>query len=161
MGNLLSYRKLFSFSYVYIHRYSILNIKKDLTIFLKIIKFLNTLKTFGIFLPASFSVLNETFFSFWVPGCISNFGTYKWYLVDIVPLGFLPYILINLTPDINISLEIKNSQRPLLSIFNDNSNIYEDFFFQNNSFINYFSIHYDTVYFFLFMFNFLKAYRYK
>lgn len=158
--NYLFYKKLFSFSFIYIHKYSMFSIKKNLNSFFKIIKFLNSINFFGVFIPYFFSITNNLFFSFWMNGFISNFSIYKWYIIDVNPINFLPYVLINLTFNLNISVEIKNNQRPFISLLSP-SGIYEDFFFSNNLYVKQFVCHYDTIYFFIFLFNFIKVYKLK
>ena len=157
---LIQYKKLLSFTFIY------LNLKKDLFIarsiypFLKIIKFLISSKNTGVFLPINFELNTQIFFSFWIDGFISNFKRSRWLFIRNFNLSTLPSVLLNFTENGNITKEIKHKQLPLINITGNNHNyIYADYFFKDTFFLDYYTNYLDNIYFYIYLLKYLKRYK--
>lgn len=155
----LIYKKLFRFSFYYFNNLNLYLSYNILLSFVKIIKFLISIKNFGIFLPNHFKINTENLFSIWVNGLITNFQVIKFYILKSFFLKKLPLILINLTENKIITVEIKKKNLPIINLNNNyfNSNYFIDYFFINN--LTPYQITIDNVFFYFFLFRSIKSYQ--
>ena len=156
--SLLFYLKLFKFKLFLKISKEFINQNKIYN-FIKILKFLFNLKNFGIFIPKIFNIKNNWIFSFWKKGFISNFKFLKWYFINFFFFKKIPSILINLTIDNEISLEIFKKKIPLINIYKYNyitkkKNIGDYFFFEKGNLLNI-----DLLFFILKILKYIKIYK--
>ena len=127
---------------------------------LKIIKILIFLKNFTIFIPEILNIKSNWIFSIWKKGFISNFLNLKWFFNNTYFLKKLPTIIINLTDNKTISLEVLKKNIPLINIFKINNKLFNiknlgDYFLNKNNF----SMTLDNIFLFINIFKFIKKYK--
>ena len=154
-NNILNYRKLFFFSFFYLSQKNSSPFK-ILVSFIRIIKFLNCIQKFFIFLPSTFNMNTAIFQSCWMDGYITNFRHVRWHLLGFIRIQKLPSILLNLTSNLKISFEITKKKLPLISLYK-NTYFYNDYSVTGNSF--FFKNNLDHTYFFIFLLNFIKKFQ--
>ena len=157
-----SFQKLIYFSLWFLNKvqsHELLNVFYN---FLKIIKFLITIKKFNVFLPLNFNLNNSIFLSLWIDGFISNFKVLKWAFLKKIKIKKLSPILINLTKNQNINTEIKVKKYPFISFnYNEDSDyFYFDYFlYKNKSSKALFNNNVDITFYYIFLLDFLKKYK--
>lgn len=126
---------------------------------IKMFKLLLNIKNFGIFIPDNILYVKSWIYNFWKKGLITNFKFMKWYFIKNHFLKKLPYFLINLTINNNISIEIKKKKIPFINLFKENlfnnNKIRADYFlyqFKSN-------ISLDIIFFFIKTLSYIKKYK--
>lgn len=153
------YLKLFKFKNFFNNINFLINQPQIVNLF-KIFRILMFLKNFIIFIPQILNIKSNWIFSIWKKGFISNFFNLKWYFNNIYFLKKLPTIIINLTNDKTISLEVLKKNIPLINIFEINNKLFNiknrsDYFLNKTNF----SISLDNIFLFIKVFKFIKNYK--
>lgn len=151
------YKKLLNFSFFFF------NVKKkrltySLSInFFKIIKILFYINNFKIFIKNNFDFYDNVFIPFWINGFVTNFNSSKWIFFKKLRIKKLPNILINLTGNCVIDIEIQKKKLPLINLNNMDENINADYFITDMYSLDYNCL--DHTFFFVLLFKSFKDYR--
>lgn len=155
--NLILYKKLLNFSFFYFKiKNNFINKDRSFT-FLKIIKFLFNVNNFNIFVDENLTINNKIFISYWINGLITNFSMYKFHLAKKLNMKILSNIIINLTDNYIINIEIQKKKLPLIYLNRLNDNMQFDYYIKDNHNISNNTL--DNTFFFILLFKIFKKYK--
>lgn len=155
--NLILYKKLLNFSFIFFKVKNNLTKKNRSFTFIKIIKFLFSINNFNIFIDDSLIINDKLFISYWINGLITNFSTYKFNLFKKINIKKLSNIIINLTDNYIINIEIQKKKLPLIYLNKLNLNANFDYYIKDNEMISINTL--DNSFFFILLFKSFKKYK--